>query len=86
MAVQKALVFWFPPCKELIDFQMIMVFTLESQTPCIQPLAHPKPSQSHEYQMAKIPPLWLVPLKGSSLSPKMLNELIGSFLVLHAGL
>lgn len=36
--------FSFPQCKELIDSQMIMVFTLGSQTSCIQSLVHLKPS------------------------------------------
>ena len=42
MEVQKGLVFWFPPCKELIDFQMIMVFTLEKPNPLYLVLSAPE--------------------------------------------
>lgn len=58
-----------------------MLFTLESQTPSTEFLARLKPSQSHEYQMAEMPPLWWAPLKGSSLSLKIFKLLMGWFLI-----
>lgn len=69
----------FPPCKELIDSQMIMVFTLGSQASCIQSLAHLKPSSLVNIKWPKdLYCRWRLS-QGPSLSPKIFDNSLGDY-------
>jgi hypothetical protein len=78
--MQKTLVFSFPPCKELIDFQMITVFTLESQTPCLVPV-HFKPPVSWISNGQNTSIVVGASYSQVSPAPKMFNKLMRYTLV-----